>query len=162
PCCAGGGGAPPPRRPPVGGGRPPPPRRARGRAGALPHRRRGPARDDRGRGPPPLAPRPLPRRRPHRARSDLARAPAPDPRGAPAPDHALLPHAVNHAPARVLRGAGGAQVAREGNPRRDGPGPAPAGGAHPMSDRRLGWLMLAPAFLLLGGLTVYPALWVIW
>jgi multiple sugar transport system permease protein len=31
-----------------------------------------------------------------------------------------------------------------------------------MSDRRLGWLLLAPALLLLGGLTVYPAVWVIW
>ena len=31
-----------------------------------------------------------------------------------------------------------------------------------MSDRRLGWLLLAPALLLLGGLTVYPAIWVIW
>ena len=31
-----------------------------------------------------------------------------------------------------------------------------------MTDRRLGWLLLAPALLLLGGLTVYPALWVIW
>ena len=31
-----------------------------------------------------------------------------------------------------------------------------------MADRRLGWLLLAPALLLLGGLTVYPAIWVIW
>ena len=31
-----------------------------------------------------------------------------------------------------------------------------------MSDRRLGWLLLAPALALLGGLTVYPAIWVIW
>jgi multiple sugar transport system permease protein len=31
-----------------------------------------------------------------------------------------------------------------------------------MSDRRLGWLLLAPALALLGGLTVYPAVWVIW
>src|SRR5690242_6121681 len=31
-----------------------------------------------------------------------------------------------------------------------------------VTDRRLGWLLLAPALLLLGGLTVYPAIWVIW
>ncbi len=31
-----------------------------------------------------------------------------------------------------------------------------------MSDRRLGWLLIAPALALLGGLTVYPAIWVIW
>ena len=31
-----------------------------------------------------------------------------------------------------------------------------------MTDRRLGWLLLAPALALLGGLTVYPAVWVIW
>src|SRR6185503_3015713 len=31
-----------------------------------------------------------------------------------------------------------------------------------VADRRLGWLLLAPALLLLGGLTVYPAIWVIW
>jgi multiple sugar transport system permease protein len=31
-----------------------------------------------------------------------------------------------------------------------------------VTDRRLGWLLLAPALLLLGGLTVYPAMWVIW
>lgn len=31
-----------------------------------------------------------------------------------------------------------------------------------MTDRRLGWLLLAPALAVLGGLTVYPALWVIW
>ncbi|HZP36453.1 MAG TPA: sugar ABC transporter permease [Methylomirabilota bacterium] len=31
-----------------------------------------------------------------------------------------------------------------------------------MTDRRLGWLLLSPALLLLGALTVYPALWVIW
>jgi trehalose/maltose transport system permease protein len=31
-----------------------------------------------------------------------------------------------------------------------------------MSDRRLGWLLLAPALALLGALTVYPAIWVIW
>jgi multiple sugar transport system permease protein len=31
-----------------------------------------------------------------------------------------------------------------------------------VSDRRLGWLLLAPALLLLGALTVYPAIWVIW
>ena len=31
-----------------------------------------------------------------------------------------------------------------------------------MTDRRLGWLLLAPALVLLGGLTVYPALWVLW
>jgi multiple sugar transport system permease protein len=31
-----------------------------------------------------------------------------------------------------------------------------------VTDRRLGWLLLAPALAVLGGLTVYPALWVIW
>ena len=31
-----------------------------------------------------------------------------------------------------------------------------------MTDRRLGWLLLAPALAVLGGLTVYPALWVVW
>ena len=31
-----------------------------------------------------------------------------------------------------------------------------------MSDRRLGWLLVAPALALLGGLTLYPAIWVIW
>ena len=31
-----------------------------------------------------------------------------------------------------------------------------------MTDRRIGWLLLAPALALLGGLTVYPAIWVIW
>ena len=31
-----------------------------------------------------------------------------------------------------------------------------------MTDRHLGWLFLAPALLVLGGLTVYPALWVLW
>jgi len=31
-----------------------------------------------------------------------------------------------------------------------------------MTDRRLGWLLLAPALALLGGLTIYPAVWVIW
>ncbi len=31
-----------------------------------------------------------------------------------------------------------------------------------MTDRRLGWLLLSPALLLLGALTIYPALWVIW
>jgi len=31
-----------------------------------------------------------------------------------------------------------------------------------VTDRRLGWLLLSPALLLLGALTVYPALWVIW
>ncbi|MGH7315762.1 MAG: carbohydrate ABC transporter permease [Candidatus Rokuibacteriota bacterium] len=30
------------------------------------------------------------------------------------------------------------------------------------ADRRLGWLLLAPALLVVGGLTVYPALWVLW
>jgi multiple sugar transport system permease protein len=31
-----------------------------------------------------------------------------------------------------------------------------------VSDRRLSWLLLAPALVVLGGLTVYPALWVLW
>jgi ABC-type sugar transport system permease subunit len=31
-----------------------------------------------------------------------------------------------------------------------------------VTDRRLGWLLLAPALTVLGGLTVYPALWVLW
>ena len=31
-----------------------------------------------------------------------------------------------------------------------------------MTDRHLSWLFLAPALLVLGGLTVYPALWVLW
>ncbi|MGH7386544.1 MAG: carbohydrate ABC transporter permease [Candidatus Rokuibacteriota bacterium] len=31
-----------------------------------------------------------------------------------------------------------------------------------MTDRHLGWLLLAPALLVVGGLTVYPALWVLW
>ena len=31
-----------------------------------------------------------------------------------------------------------------------------------MSDRRLGWILLAPALAVLGSLTVYPALWVLW
>lgn len=31
-----------------------------------------------------------------------------------------------------------------------------------MTDRRLGWVLLAPALAVLGGLTVYPALWVVW
>jgi len=31
-----------------------------------------------------------------------------------------------------------------------------------VTDRHLGWLFLAPALLVLGGLTVYPALWVLW
>ena len=31
-----------------------------------------------------------------------------------------------------------------------------------MSDRRLAWLFLAPALLVLGGLTAYPAVWVLW
>jgi multiple sugar transport system permease protein len=30
------------------------------------------------------------------------------------------------------------------------------------ADRRLGWMLLAPALVVLGGLTVYPALWVFW
>ena len=30
------------------------------------------------------------------------------------------------------------------------------------ADRRLGWYLLSPAFLVLGTLTVYPALWVLW
>ncbi|HYB70467.1 MAG TPA: sugar ABC transporter permease, partial [Candidatus Bathyarchaeia archaeon] len=30
------------------------------------------------------------------------------------------------------------------------------------ADRRLGWGLLAPALVVLGGLTVYPALWVFW
>ncbi len=31
-----------------------------------------------------------------------------------------------------------------------------------MTDRRLAWILLAPALAVLGGLTVYPALWVLW
>jgi ABC-type sugar transport system permease subunit len=31
-----------------------------------------------------------------------------------------------------------------------------------VTDRRLGWILLAPALAVLGGLTVYPALWVLW
>jgi multiple sugar transport system permease protein len=31
-----------------------------------------------------------------------------------------------------------------------------------VTDRRLAWLLLAPALLVLGALTVYPALWVLW
>lgn len=31
-----------------------------------------------------------------------------------------------------------------------------------MTDRRLAWLLLSPALLVLGALTVYPALWVLW
>jgi len=31
-----------------------------------------------------------------------------------------------------------------------------------VSDRRLAWALLAPALAVLGGLTVYPALWVVW
>jgi ABC-type sugar transport system permease subunit len=31
-----------------------------------------------------------------------------------------------------------------------------------VTDRNLSWLFLAPALLVLGGLTVYPALWVLW
>jgi multiple sugar transport system permease protein len=31
-----------------------------------------------------------------------------------------------------------------------------------VTDRHLSWLFLAPALLVLGGLTVYPALWVLW
>jgi ABC-type sugar transport system permease subunit len=31
-----------------------------------------------------------------------------------------------------------------------------------VSDRRLAWLLLAPALFVLAGLTVYPALWVLW
>jgi multiple sugar transport system permease protein len=31
-----------------------------------------------------------------------------------------------------------------------------------VSERRLAWLLLAPALLVLGALTVYPALWVLW
>jgi multiple sugar transport system permease protein len=38
----------------------------------------------------------------------------------------------------------------------------PAGARREAADRRLGWLLLAPALAVLGGLTVYPALWVIW
>jgi multiple sugar transport system permease protein len=30
------------------------------------------------------------------------------------------------------------------------------------ADRRLAWLLLAPALAVLGGLTVYPAVWVLW
>ncbi|MBI1726589.1 MAG: sugar ABC transporter permease [Candidatus Rokubacteria bacterium] len=31
-----------------------------------------------------------------------------------------------------------------------------------MTDHRLAWILLAPALAVLGGLTVYPALWVLW
>ena len=31
-----------------------------------------------------------------------------------------------------------------------------------MTDRRLAWILLAPALAVLSGLTVYPALWVLW
>ncbi|HSE03707.1 MAG TPA: sugar ABC transporter permease, partial [Methylomirabilota bacterium] len=31
-----------------------------------------------------------------------------------------------------------------------------------MTDRRLAWLLLSPALLVLATLTVYPALWVVW
>jgi len=31
-----------------------------------------------------------------------------------------------------------------------------------VTDRRLAWILLAPALAVLGGLTVYPALWVLW
>ncbi len=34
--------------------------------------------------------------------------------------------------------------------------------AREAADRRLGWLLLAPALAVLGGLTAYPALWVLW
>ena len=30
------------------------------------------------------------------------------------------------------------------------------------ADRRLAWYLLAPALIVLGALTVYPALWVLW
>ena len=30
------------------------------------------------------------------------------------------------------------------------------------ADRRLGWFLVVPALLVVGGLTVYPALWVLW
>jgi len=34
--------------------------------------------------------------------------------------------------------------------------------AREAADRRLGWLLVSPALVVLGGLTVYPALWVLW
>ena len=30
------------------------------------------------------------------------------------------------------------------------------------ADRRLAWILLSPALLVLGTLTLYPALWVLW
>ena len=34
--------------------------------------------------------------------------------------------------------------------------------AREAADRRLGWLLVSPALVVLGGLTAYPALWVLW
>ena len=84
-----------------------------------------PAGHDRGRRAPALAPRALPRRGADRARPEPARAPRADAPRPPAPHHALLPDALHHAPARVLRGPGRPQVARARDARRRRPDPAP-------------------------------------
>jgi multiple sugar transport system permease protein len=53
----------------------------------------------------------------------------------------------------------------EAKPQREliqAPGPRKRSAGREAADRRLGWYLLSPALLVLGTLTVYPALWVLW
>lgn len=51
---------------------------------------------------------------------------------------------------------------RAGGPAWTGPGPGPSRSRRHRADRRRGLLLVLPALLLLGVVTVYPALWVLW
>ncbi len=91
----------------------------------------------------------------------------------PAPRDALLPHDLHAAPARAVRRAREGEDPGAGDRRRAAGGgvrPARRGGAgdgapvtgRERAARREGLLYLAPALAVLGALTVYPAIWVLW
>src|SRR5207237_4357979 len=104
------------------------------------------------------------RRRPssHPSGATRRRRAAGDLRGrSPTPRHAVVPDAVGDAPARALGGDPRAQAPVAGAGRRRAPArvfPAPVTAR---GDRRLAWMLLAPALVVLAVVTGYPILLVV-
>ena len=116
----------------------------------------------------------LPRAGPRARAAGAARHRRAHARRAAAAGDAVLRHDLHAAPARAVGGArrgegsrargGGCAAGRRVRPARRARGRGGRAAVTPRqrADRRLGLLYLSPALIALGGLTVYPGLWVLW
>src|SRR5262249_26399905 len=143
-----------------------PPSRGGGRARTLSRQRSGRAGDGVRRGAQSKPHGALSRSGSRARSSGLSRHLRADDGRAPSPDHALLPDALDHAPTRILGRSRRNQDTAPGD-RRRAPRPhaslrRPPVTARQRTDRRTGLLYLSPALVVLGGTTIYPAVWVFW